>query len=137
MSDVSLTSSRKRRLQADLSLLLVAVIWGSAFVAQRVGTEQVGPFAFNAARFAVGALTLIPILGWRGMHAPSWGDLRSGVFLGTLLFGAATLQQVGLVRTTAGKAGFITGLYLVIVPVLLALGWGEWAGWISQNRRRG
>lgn len=129
MSDVPLQSTRTKRLQADLSLLLVAVIWGSAFVAQRVGMEQVGPFAFNATRFAIGSLTLIPILGWRRLRSTSWAELRSGAWLGVLLFTAATLQQVGLVWTTASKAGFITGLYVVIVPLLLILGWGEWAGW--------
>jgi drug/metabolite transporter (DMT)-like permease len=131
MSDAGAIASRKKRLQADLSLLLVAVIWGSAFVAQRLGMEQVGPFAFNATRFAVGSLTLIPILGWQGLRTPSWDELRSGALLGMLLFAAATLQQIGLVWTTAGKAGFITGLYVVIVPLLLALVWGEWAGWSS------
>jgi drug/metabolite transporter (DMT)-like permease len=129
MSDASVAAPHGKRLQADLSLLLVAVIWGSAFVAQRLGMDQIGPFAFNAARFAVGSLTLIPILGWQGLRVPPWNELRSGALLGMLLFVAATLQQVGLVWTTAGKAGFITGLYIVIVPLLLALVWGEWAGW--------
>jgi drug/metabolite transporter (DMT)-like permease len=92
---------------------------------------EVGPFAFNATRFAVGSLTLIPVLGRERLRLPSWDELRSGALLGVLLFAAATLQQVGLIWTTAGKAGFITGLYVVIVPFLLALMWGEWASWIS------
>ena len=131
MSDASVAAPRSRRLQADLSLLLVALIWGSAFVAQRLGMAEVGPFAFNATRFAVGSLTLIPLLGRARLRPPSWDELRSGALLGVLLFAAATLQQVGLIWTIAGKAGFITGLYVVIVPLLLALAWGEWADWTS------
>ncbi|MEA3375216.1 MAG: DMT family transporter [Chloroflexota bacterium] len=129
MSDARLGSTGTRRLQADLSLLLVAIIWGNAFVAQRVGMEQVGPFAFNATRFGVGSSTLIPILGWKRLRSGLWDELRSGVLLGMLLFAAAALQQVGLIWTTASKAGFITGLYVAIVPLLLALGWGQWTGW--------
>jgi drug/metabolite transporter (DMT)-like permease len=117
------------RIRADLLLLLVALIWGSAFVAQRLGMEKVGPFAFNAARFAIGGLALIPVLGWRRLRSISHTELRGGLLLGLLLFAAASLQQFGLVWTTAGKAGFITGLYLVIVPLLLALVWREWAAW--------
>ncbi len=131
MSDVGLAARQRTRLRADLSLLLVAAIWGSAFVAQRIGMDQVGPFVFNAVRFAVGSVTLIPILGWRGLHAPSRDELRSGGILGLLLFAGATLQQVGLVWTTAGKAGFITGLYIVFVPLLLTVVWREWIGWKS------
>ncbi len=124
-------TTRAERLRADLFLLLVAVVWGSAFVGQRLGMEQVGPFAFNAARFAVGALTLGPIIGWQRLRAMPRGELRRGALLGLLLFGAASLQQIGLIWTTAGKAGFITGLYVVIVPLLLAALWQEWSTWSS------
>ncbi len=134
---------RVQRLKADLILLAVAIIWGSAFVAQRAGNEQVGPFTFNAVRFLVGGLVLLPILVWQWLRrkqtpspAPSQKNKlwRSGGLLGLLLFGGASLQQLGLVTTTAGKGGFITGLYVVIVPLLLALFWHErvrranWAG---------
>jgi len=124
-------SARRERLRAELLLLLVALLWGSAFVAQRLGMEQVGPFAFNTARFAVGALTLIPVLGWRRLRAIRRAELGGGAILGLLLFAAASFQQIGLIWTTAGKAGFITGLYVVIVPLLLAVTWQEWAGWMS------
>jgi len=123
--------ARDERLRADLFLLLVAVVWGSAFVGQRLGMEQVGPFAFNAARFTVGALTLIPIIGWQRLRATPRAELRRGALLGLLLFAAASLQQIGLIWTTAGKAGFITGLYVVIVPLLLAALWQEWSTWSS------
>jgi drug/metabolite transporter (DMT)-like permease len=130
MSDAaSAPWARRERLRADLLLLLVALVWGSAFVAQRLGMEQVGPFAFNATRFAVGALALIPILGWQRLRAMPRSELRRGALLGLLLFAAASLQQIGLMWTTAGKAGFITGLYVVIVPILLAVTWRHRVGW--------
>lgn len=129
--------------RANLILLLTAVIWGFAFVAQRSGMQYVGPFTFNAVRFAIGGLLLVPISllldkRRRDNNTPAppahtrsfWvGALLAGV----LLFGGASLQQAGIVHTTAGKAGFITGLYVVLVPILgLAFGQrtaaGTWVG---------
>ncbi|MFZ1201044.1 MAG: DMT family transporter [Desulfobacterales bacterium] len=112
-------------LKSDVLLLLTATIWGFAFVAQRVGMDFVGPFAFNGIRFALGSLVLVPFIlkhGRGSVQPPAdrrpvnilWG----GFLAGLLLFTGASLQQVGLVYTTAGNAGFITGLYVVIVPVL-------------------
>lgn len=129
----------QRRLWADLSLLLVAVIWGNAFVAQRLGMEHVGPFAFNAVRFAVGGLVIVlalgvlegPAGGLRRLHSMDSTELRGGALLGVLLFAGASFQQIGLIYTTAGKAGFITGLYIVLVPLLLALVWRERVGWTA------
>jgi drug/metabolite transporter (DMT)-like permease len=130
-----------RALKADALLLIAAMIWGLAFVAQRAGMDHLGPFAFNAIRFALGSLTLLPvwIVGRRRRSALAGADrgsasVMSGAALaGGFLFLGASLQQVGLVFTTAGKAGFITGLYVVLVPVLgLSLGQrvgrGGWAG---------
>lgn len=119
--------------RANLLLTLTAAIWGFAFVAQRAGMEFVGPFTFNGLRFAIGGLVLLPFilspvarLGVANPH-PTQTTRRmlliGGFLSGAVLFAAATLQQMGLVYTTAGKAGFITGLYVVLVPVLgLALG---------------
>ena len=141
----------KRRpgvLANDALLLLTAAIWGFAFVAQRAGMAYVGPFAYTAVRFALGSLALIPlvILERRAAHgdasapvegrsAPSPGTARrtihpvpGGLLAGTVLFGGAILQQAGLVWTTAGKAGFVTGLYVVLVP-LAGLLWGQRPGW--------
>jgi len=108
-----------------LTLLLSAVIWGLAFVAQRASMEFVGPFIFNGIRFALGALVLIPwILVLRRKKpkliqaAPSRHAWIAVGLAGIVLFVSANLQQIGLVYTTAGKAGFITGLYVVIVPLL-------------------
>ncbi len=108
------------QIRADFLLLLTALIWGFAFVAQRAGMEHVGPFFFNGVRFALGCLPLLPFvlrtttpLAARLGHA-----LPGGLLAGLFLFTAASLQQVGIVYTTAGKAGFITGLYVILVPVL-------------------
>ncbi|WP_321366806.1 DMT family transporter [uncultured Desulfuromusa sp.] len=130
-----------RTIKADLLLLLTATIWGFAFVAQRVGMESVGPFTFNAVRFALGSLSLLPLillLQKRQPHNEQHEGKNKSVFWGGLLaggalFAGASLQQAGLVYTTAGKAGFITGLYVLIVP-LLGLFWhqrpraGTWLG---------
>jgi drug/metabolite transporter (DMT)-like permease len=124
--------------KADSLLMLTAVIWGGAFVAQRVGMDHVGPLTFNGVRFALGALTLLPLAlrGNRTTEAALAEDFSSrqallgGGLAGLLLFAGATLQQVGLVYTTAGKAGFITGLYVVIVP-LLGMIWKQRPGWAS------
>jgi len=129
--------------RSDMLLLIAAIIWGSAFVAQRVGMSYVGPLTFNGVRFALGALVLLPF-AWKGDRHPLvqggddpkkllWTVLWGGGLAGVILFSGATLQQVGLVYTTAGKAGFITGLYVIIVPLMgLFLGhqpgWGGWAG---------
>jgi drug/metabolite transporter (DMT)-like permease len=114
--------------KSDACLLLTAAIWGFAFVAQRVGMAYVGPFTFNGIRFALGCLSLIPLLILtrsdtsrmdKTVPQPVPGlVLRAGGLAGFALFAGASLQQVGLVYTTAGKAGFITGLYVVIVPIL-------------------
>ena len=122
--------------KADSLLVITAVIWGGAFVAQRVGMNHVGPLTFNGVRFALGALTLLPfaLRGGGLMEMDSLPRLSShqavlgGALAGLVLFAGATLQQVGLVYTTAGKAGFITGLYVVIVP-LLGMLWKQWPGW--------
>jgi drug/metabolite transporter (DMT)-like permease len=122
-----------RKVQAEGLLLLTAIIWGLAFVAQRVGMEYIGPFTYNGIRFLLGALSLLPLLWWMPRRSSSVAGggrlpLAGGLLAGLLLFAGASLQQVGIVHTTAGKAGFITGLYVVIVP-LLGLPWGHATPW--------
>ncbi|MFP4168723.1 MAG: DMT family transporter [Desulfonatronovibrionaceae bacterium] len=128
--------------KADFLLLITAAIWGAAFVAQRMGMDHMGPYLFNASRFALGAVSLLPLIWLRDRKGVKesvfqagdpvsvlWGGLLAGV----LLFAASTLQQVGIIYTTAGKAGFITGLYVVLVP-LLGLFWRQnpgAGGWIG------
>ena len=123
-----------KALRAESLLLLTALIWGSAFVAQRVGMEHVGPFTYNGVRFLLGALSLLPLLLIRRRSNPlvqpgggRW-IFAGGSLAGLVLFAGASLQQLGIIHTTAGKAGFITGLYVVIVP-LLGLLWGHRTPW--------
>jgi drug/metabolite transporter (DMT)-like permease len=110
---------QRKDLGASGLLLLAAAIWGFGFVAQRVGMAHVGPLLFNGVRFLLGGLVLVPILLLR--RAPrSSRDPRAVLGLlasGLVLALAANLQQFGLVSTEAGKAGFITGLYVVFVPI--------------------
>lgn len=109
-------------------LFLTAFIWGTAFVAQSVGMDHIGPFAFNAARSFVGGVALIPvILAFDRFKTPAQRQAEKGsrkpLLLGGLCCGlalgvASCLQQVGIQYTTVGKAGFITAMYIVIVPIL-------------------
>jgi drug/metabolite transporter (DMT)-like permease len=142
----------QRAFKDDLLLLLTAAIWGFAFVAQRAGMEHIQPFTYNGVRFALGSLSLLPVISLlrrrsrrkermgassgaapalRGPAAGAGREARVwlyGLICGSVLFTAASLQQVGIVYTTAGKAGFITGLYVVLVP-LSGLLWRQRAGW--------
>ncbi len=129
--------------KSDFILLIVASIWGFAFVAQRMGMEYVGPYTFNGIRFALGGLSLMPfiIVGRKQREikktsypTPGWKEvIKGGMLSGIVLFAGASLQQVGMVYTTAGKSGFITGLYVVLVPILGLFrkqnaGAGTWIG---------
>lgn len=100
-------------------LVGVAAIWGFAFVAQRVGMDTMGPFIFNGIRFSLGTITLLPLLYKQKRNAYSrytrW-PWKYGIIAGMFLCMGTTAQQIGLVYTTAGKAGFITGLYMIFVP---------------------
>ena len=130
---------KTRTVRSDLLLLLTALIWGLAFVAQRAGMAHIGPFLFNGIRFGLGSLCLLPLFyRRRKQHAVALVRQRpllhqGGFVAGLILFAGASLQQAGLVYTSAGKAGFITGLYVVFVPLLgLFVGQhtarGTWAG---------
>lgn len=127
---------RTMRLKADLTLLLVAIIWGSAFVAQRVAGQLGSVYLFNAMRYLLAALIVLP-LAMRGrrianpLHAITREQYQWMAIAGFFLFAGSALQQVGLVHTTAGNAGFITSLYVVLVPVVLFLIWREKIHWIS------
>ncbi len=124
--------------RADSLLLLTAMIWGFAFVAQRAGMDHVGPFTYNAFRFALGGLSLLPLLALpvNRRKIPGRAGLKIlyyGSIAGVVIFIASSFQQVGLQYTTAGNAGFITGLYVIIVPILGLL-WRQKAGtgvWIG------
>lgn len=119
---------KNKEVKSVLILLLTAAIWGFAFVAQRVGMQHVGAFTFNGVRFALGSISLLPVIYFfskkstENIENTEEADLKttvkSGILLGSVLFIAASLQQVGLIYTTAAKAGFITSLYIVLVPIL-------------------
>lgn len=130
----------------DLQLLLAALIWGFAFVAQRVGMQSMPPLMFNGVRFLLGgaalwvASALIPALQPASRESGAWRRvIPAGLLAGLILFGGASLQQMGIVYTTAGKAGFITGLYVVLVP-LVGLLWGQKTGvftWLGAGLAAG
>lgn len=107
-------------------LLLVAALWGAGFAAQRAAMESMGPFTFNAARYAIGAVLVACLLLIVRKAGPRFGGrtLLAGALLGVVMFAAAGLQQVGLVTTTASRAGFLTGLYVLLVPVI-GFGFGQ------------
>ena len=117
----------KQQMEGTLALLLGTFIWGTAFIAQSVGMELIGPFTFQAIRCILGVIFLflaslvfdckVGVAGslrkWR--NPKLW---RSGIICGIALFVATSLQQVGLVYTAPGKAGFLTAMYIVLVPIL-------------------
>lgn len=122
-------------------LVLTAFIWGTAFVAQSMGMDYLGPFTFNGVRSLIGGAALLPciaflkLLNGKNTEAFINGNrkdlLIGGIACGLLLFAATSLQQIGIQYTTAGKAGFITAFYIVIVPVLgiflrKRIGWKVW-----------
>lgn len=122
-------AKNSKEIRANFLLLITAVIWGGDFVAQRLGMQELGPYIFNGFRFLVGALTLVPVSIFRKKRNPGdEADLKKTLIIGSaaglFLFFGATFQQLGLVHTTAGKAGFVTGLYVIIVP-LLGMIWGD------------
>jgi drug/metabolite transporter (DMT)-like permease len=139
------------KIRNDLMLLMAALIWGASFVAQKAGMEYIGPFTFNAIRFLMGSLVLVPVvLLLGGMQKKNGADMiesaeseqgaelnadhkaeletkkksdrktliLGGISCGVVLCVAGTFQQFGVIHTTAGKAGFITALYIVLVPIL-------------------
>lgn len=120
----------RRVFLGELLLLLVAVIWGGGFVAQRMGMAHIGPFTFAAIRFLLGTLSLVPLLVFtRPAKAASGRQLESvwptaGLLCGALLFLGAIFQQMGMQQTPAGKAGMITSMYIMFVP-LFAISFGK------------
>jgi drug/metabolite transporter (DMT)-like permease len=129
------------RLKADVTLLIVSVIWGSAFVAQRVAGQLGSVYFFNGARYLLAALVVLPLALRVDLNSNS---TIQGKFLsypreqyiwmfiaGFLLFAGSALQQAGMVYTTAGNAGFITSLYVVLVPFALFIVWREKPHWMS------
>lgn len=119
-----------KKMQSNILLLLTAIIWGSAFVAQKSGMDYIEPFTFNGIRTFIGGLVLIPVIMIMSKKTPAEqlskeekaksnkALLIGGICCGLALFAAGSLQQFGVSYTTAGKAGFITTLYVVFVPII-------------------
>lgn len=116
-----------KKTAANLFMVLGTMIWGAAFVAQSVAAEHLGPYTLNAIRFFLGGLTVLPVIAWRSRKRARAGDLSpdaplkkyliGGFVCGLTLFLGALLQQYGIMYTTVGNAGFLTALYVVMVPV--------------------
>lgn len=115
-----------KSLKYNLLLVLAAFIWGAAFSAQSAGMDYLGPFTFNAIRFIIGSLVLIPVIVLidkkklkNGEKVSTFKDnLKAGVLCGIILCTATSFQQIGIIYTSAGKAGFITALYVIMVPIV-------------------
>lgn len=127
----------KSKMRGEFMLIITALIWGVSFVAQRSGMEYIGPFTFNGIRCFIGALVLLPVIitfahqrkirqskktGIRASEIERKAEKKNlmigGLLCGIVFFISSSVQQIGMVYTTAGKAGFITALYIVIVPIL-------------------
>ena len=118
------------RTTANLLLLLAGLLWGGGFIAQQAAMDSIGPFLFIALRFALAALAIVPLAIWEAKRAPtntagSTGLLKSDVWgiawVSTIFFIAMSLQKVGLLATTVTNAGMLTGLYVVMVPIIVFL----------------
>jgi drug/metabolite transporter (DMT)-like permease len=119
------------RWKSDVLLLFVAAIWGSGFVAQRLATTQLSTLYYNGGRFLLAALLLLPFAFLARGGRVSRAQVPWMVLAGGLLFAAAWLQQAGLVTTSISNASFITGLYVVLVPLILLLVWKKRISWLS------
>ncbi len=123
MAHPSLIVNSRKRIRADIILLLASLFWGIGFSAQRVGVTHLDPNFFNGLRFFLAGIVLTPLvlIRWqkiKPLHPKAvWGTVLAGV----VLFGASSLQSSGVRFTTAANAGFITGLYVVIIPIILSL----------------
>ncbi len=118
----------KKQLRGSIFLLLATVIWGSAFVSQSIGMDHIGPFTFQAVRCFLAVIGLLPVVLIADRFKcdnktffTRWADpalWKAGILCGIPLFLACNLQQIGLVDTDVGKAGFLTAMYIVIVPII-------------------
>lgn len=116
-----------KNFKGSIMLLITSLIWGTAFVAQSEGMNYVEPFTYNALRTLLGGVILIPVIllvrfldrrGGREIKYSLKNTIIGGIYCGVVLFAASSFQQFGIAHTTAGKAGFVTALYIVIVPII-------------------
>lgn len=123
--------NNRTKLKGEAMLCLAAIIWGTAFIFQKMGMDHIGPFTFTMFRFGIGALAMIPVMMVSDrfkrkknepvMSGSSRTLILGGVFVGLANFTASALQQIGIVYTTAGKAGFLTAMEMVMIPFFLIL----------------
>ena len=124
------------RFKADATLFIISIIWGTAFVGQRVAGQMGAVYAFNGVRYILAGLVVLPF-AWRVKRNSNPSNLISRdqvkwiLIAGFLLFIASVLQQAGILYTTAANAGFLTALYVVLVPIVLLVGWREKPHWLS------
>ena len=118
---------KNQKIKGNLILLLTAIIWGVSFIAKSKGVEQIPPMTFNGVRSLLGGIVLLPVICFLDTRKKKMGVpiqpinrtlIIGGVICGILLCIAATLQTAGMVYTSPGKAGFITALYMVIIPII-------------------
>ena len=119
----------KQQLRGEILLFLAALIWGISFVFQKEGMDYIGPMTFGLMRFSIGSIVLIPLICFydrynrrRGQAVMSFRNrtlLTAGLLTGLTNFGLSSFQQIGLVYTTAGKAGFISAMYVALVPICM------------------
>lgn len=120
-----------KRFKGEAFLLLAAIVWGSAFIFQKTGMNYIGPLTFGAFRFTIGAIALLPVICLadfvkkkqeQAKEITSFKDktlIVGGLLCGIACFVASSFQQIGIVYTTAGKAGFITSMNILIVPLFM------------------
>lgn len=120
------------RIKADITLFIISIIWGSAFVAQRVAGQLGSVYQFNGYRYLLAGLVVLPF-AWKAIQYKTIPRTQwLWMFIaGFVLFIAAAFQQAGMLYTTAGNAGFITSLYVVLIPILLFVFWKETPHWLS------
>jgi drug/metabolite transporter (DMT)-like permease len=118
----------KKTITSDCLLLLTAIIWGFAFTAQKTGMEFIGPFTYNGIRFVIGSLSLLPLIlvsdrqkrkkNYQYKRTSLKEYIKCSLPIAIFLFIAGNIQQIGMIFTTAGNSGFITGFYIVLIPIV-------------------
>ena len=113
--------SKPSLLFGNILMLIAAALWGFTFVAQKTGMDHLEPLMFTAIRFALGATCLLFLIRFLGKQKLNNDGLVAGVIMGVLITLGITLQQIGIVETTAGKSGFLTAIYILLVPIFLSI----------------
>jgi drug/metabolite transporter (DMT)-like permease len=113
--------AKRSQLSGNFLMVTAAALWGFTFVAQKTGMDYLQPLMFSAIRFAIGATCLLLLLGWLGDKKLNREGFIAGIVMGVLITLGISLQQIGIVETTAGKSGFVTAIYILLVPIFLSV----------------